>query len=293
MRMKIAVILDEISYRFLDSVETVKAVGMKFVELRIVDGKNIAQLDLDDAIEYEMLLEKRGLKVCALASPLFKSFLPGEEREESVGDQFGFTVNDYSSHLKLVEHLVKLAKIFKTDKIRTFTFWKVRETTDEKLEEIAERLKPAVQRFEKEGLKMIVENEPNCYVQTGRQLGRLLELLDETDVGALWDPGNAKLCGEDEDEGFKVLGSRIFHLHVKDFTLEDGEVRFVLPGHGVVNFENVVKNLAEIGYDGFVSFEFIMGGVGLRDLREVFERFRFLVETFEKAKWERGDDERL
>lgn len=282
--MKIAVILDEISTDFEKAVNVVKDVGMNYVELRILDGKNVAQLRLEEAKEYSGILKKLDLKVCSIASPLFKCFLPGEEKKGEVGDQFGFTINDYNSHLNLVDHLLEIAEIFETDMIRAFTFWKVKETTDEKLIEISRKIEPVLDKFENKGLRMAIENEPSCYVQTGRQLGKLLMILDHPSVGALWDPGNAKLCDENEKEGFESVKDRIFHVHIKDFTLDEGAVKFVPPGKGIVNFEDAMASLFRIGYDGFISFEFILGGVERKELEESFRRFKILVEKYEKIR---------
>jgi glucosamine-6-phosphate deaminase len=80
-------------------------------------------------------------------------------------------------------------------------------------------------------------------------------------VGVVWDPANAFERGEAPDEGHRVLGARVRHVHVKDTVHPAADAPAgthwapVLPGRGVFGPERVLSVLRAAGYDRWVSFE--------------------------------------
>jgi len=87
-----------------------------------------------------------------------------------------------------------------------------------------------------------------------------------------FDVGNVVLYGYPQD-WIRTLGPRIVDMHVKDFKrLEDG-YRWVNLGDGDVDWPEVRKALAEIGYSGTVITELEGGDEAyLRDLSQRFDR---------------------
>lgn len=267
----IGIILDELSPNFQRALSMVKKVGIEWVELRVLNGKNVAQLEIKEAREFGRILKENGLKVCAISSPLLKCFLPGEENLGLVGDQFGFHADEYTSHLDIVDHLMDLAEIFGTPLLRVFTFWKGIETTPLKIGKIAELMTPLATKAGNRGFILAVENEPSCYVQTASQLHLLLEKLDSPNVRALWDPGNAKLAGEDERKGYEEIKDSIVHVHLKDFKSVNGMIEFTLPGEGEVDIAFVMTQLVRSNYKGVISLEPCRGGLTLEELKNSVE----------------------
>lgn len=259
VREKLSVILDEIDADFRKAAAIAKAAGLKAVELRMAFGRNIVELPDSRLREIKEYLESLGLKVCALATPLLKCFLPEEEGKGKVGDQFGFQANDYGSHRALVGRMAEIASLFGVNALRCFSFWATGPLDEARLHRIAELLAPVAEEAGHAGKTLILENEPSCFVKTAKEASRLLSLLGTPWVRLLWDPGNGKLKGEDEEEALAQARRWVEHVHLKDFVSQDREVKFVPPGKGVVDYQTVLVGLREMGYKGFLSFEPCMG----------------------------------
>ncbi|HAF71359.1 MAG: hypothetical protein XD60_1449 [Acetothermia bacterium 64_32] len=257
VREKLSVILDEIDADFRRAAVIAKAAGLKAVELRMAFGRNIVELQDSQLKEIKEYLESLDLKVCVLATPLLKCFLPGEEDKGKVGDQFGFPVNDYMTHKALVGRVVEIASFFETKAVRCFSFWATGPLDEVKLHRIADLVAPVAEEAKKAGKTLLLENEPSCFVKTAKEASRLLSLInnDTPMVHFLWDPGNGKLEGEDEEEALAEAGHLVKHVHLKDFVVQDSKLKFVPPGRGTVDYETVLAGLREMGYEGFLSFE--------------------------------------
>lgn len=259
VRGKLSVVLDEIDADFWKAAAIAKAAGLKAVELRMAFGRNIVELPDSQLREIREYLESLGLKVCSLATPLLKCFLPGEEGKGEVGDQFGFQANDYWSHRALVGRMAEIASLFGVSVFRCFSFWATGPLDEARLHRIAELLAPVAAEAGRAGKTLVLENEPSCFVKTAKDASRLLTLLGTPWVRFLWDPGNGKLEGEDEEKALAHAKGWVEHVHLKDFVSQDSEVKFVPPGRGVVDYQTVLVGLWETGYKGFLSFEPCMG----------------------------------
>jgi len=95
-----------------------------------------------------------------------------------------------------------------------------------------------------------------CYQRATEAVKQILPFGSEM-AGAYFDVGNVLLTGY-PCQWIRILDKRIKRVHVKDFKKSVGTVEgFVDLLEGDVNFENVKKALAEIGYDGYVTAEML------------------------------------
>src|SRR6266436_1739654 len=112
---RIAVINDEISQEF----------GMEWIELRGMWNKNLLKLDAKEIEEARRTFEKNKLRVTDIASPLFKVDWPGAPKSKysPKRDQFhaDFT---FEQQDEVLERSIELAKVFRTDRVRFFDFWR-------------------------------------------------------------------------------------------------------------------------------------------------------------------------
>jgi len=80
---RIAIINDEISQDFGRACEiATREFGMQWIELRGMWNKNILHLDANEVAETRRILEKYGLRVTDIASPLFKVDWKGAPRSK-------------------------------------------------------------------------------------------------------------------------------------------------------------------------------------------------------------------
>ena len=50
-------------------------------------------------------------------------------------------------------------------------------------------------------------------------------------------------------EMFELVGKKIVAIHAKDFVIEDGKVKMVLPGEGMLNYKLIFDLLKKKGMD--------------------------------------------
>lgn len=76
-------------------------------------------------------------------------------------------------------------------------------------------------------------------------------------IGICYDTGNRTFFGYSPKDEILILAERIFHVHVKDKTI-DG--KNVMLGEGAVNFEETFSALHDAGYAGAFTLETSRGG---------------------------------
>lgn len=262
--MELGIITDEVHEDFATACEHIGRWALPWAEVRNVNGKNVTQIDDDEVARAVAAVQANGLKVSAIASPVFKS--PFDEKAQA-GDA-DFSVADavtVDAQLELLERACELAKLFDTNMVRVFTFLRI-PWSEAVVDEIVRRMVRAAQVAARHDVILAVENEPACVVGTGAELGAFFAKLDAAlspelrrHVGALWDPGNALSLGEKEPypEGYEALPKdRLVHVHLKDATAVPATFGTFVPlGEGRVDYAGQFAALRRDGYEGSVVLE--------------------------------------
>ncbi|MCA9189295.1 MAG: TIM barrel protein, partial [Planctomycetales bacterium] len=124
-----------------------------------------------------------------------------------------------------------------------------------------------------------------------------LEALDHREeFGFNFDPSHLHWQGVDPVEFIRAFPNRIYHVHIKDAIttlngrsgilashLNFGDHRrgwdFRSPGRGAVNFEEIIRALNDIGYNGPLSVEWEDSGMnrdfGAAEASEFVRRINF------------------
>ena len=119
-----------------------------------------------------------------------------------------------------------------------------------------------------------VEEVWNKFLLSPLEFARYIDEFKSPWVKAWFDVGNVVLYGYPQD-WIRTLGKRIVELHLKDFKrLEDG-YKWVNLGEGDIDWPEVRKALAEIGYSGAATTELEGGDEAY--LRDVSKRVDRLV----------------
>ena len=93
-------------------------------------------------------------------------------------------------------------------------------------------------------------------ILTGKELYKLLDMIDCPYVKAVYDTGNRVAFGHDLAGDIRLLGDKIAHVHIKD---KDKNNSNVLLGTGLVNFAEVFYALRDINYKEPFTFETTRG----------------------------------
>jgi hexulose-6-phosphate isomerase len=137
---------------------------------------------------------------------------------------------------------------------------------------IRERLLPMAR-----DLKIIIAVEEvwNKFLLSPIEFARYVDDFESPLLRAYFDVGNVVFYGFPQD-WIRTLGSRIVKVHIKDFRLDRQNGRFTWEniGQGDIDWPEVRKALAEVGYTGYVTTE-IRGGDAayLKDVSSRVDRF--------------------
>ena len=184
-----------------------------YLELRSIDGKNVASFTEEEAAAYAEKLAEAGIKVWSIGSPLGKVDITA----------------DLEEHMDKTRHVVKLAKIFGCDKIRMFSFFKAYEEEDK----VVEYLKKMVAIGEAEGVYMYHENEKDIYGDLSERVEVLIDRVPG--LRFIYDPANFIQCGQDMKKAMDTLLPKIGYFHIKDVIRETGELVPAGEGDGLLS----------------------------------------------------------
>lgn len=145
--------------------------------------------------------------------------------------------------------------------------------------QFAERWHPILDVFRECGVRFALEVHPTEIAFDLYTAEMALEAIDHRpEFGFNFDPSHLLWQGVDPAKFIRRFPDRIFHVHIKDAIrtldgrsgilsshLNFGDARrgwdFRSPGRGQVNFEEIVRALNDIGYDGPLSIEWEDSGM--------------------------------
>lgn len=168
---------------------------------------------------------------------------------------------------------------------------------DEGFSLFAERFDPILDEFANCGVRFALEVHPTEIAFDIHTAARALEAIGmREEFGFNFDPSHLHWQGVDPVEFLRAFPDRIYHVHIKDAVvalngrtgilashLNFGDPRrgwdFRSPGRGGVNFEEIIRALNEIGYEGPLSVEWEDSGMdreaGAREACEFVKRLDF------------------
>lgn len=107
------------------------------------------------------------------------------------------------------------------------------------------------------GVDLLIET--NGYLAETTAMADLMERTARPNMGVIWDVHHTvRFYGETPAESVSRIGRYIKHVHIKDSVRgRNGKITYMLTGYGDIPVEEAVKELAGIGYDGFLSYEWV------------------------------------
>jgi L-ribulose-5-phosphate 3-epimerase len=257
---RVAVINDEISQDFGRSCEVIaREFGLEWIELRAMWNKNILNLDAHEVAEARRILEKYKLRVTDIASPLFKVDWPGAPKSafSPKGAQFSADFT-YEQQEDVLERSIELAKVFQTERVRCFYYWRLDDPAPYRAT-MNEKLLAAAGAAGKKGVTLLLENEAACNTGTAAEAAKVLAEVKSPSFMLNWDPGNAASRGEKVfPDGYALLPKeRIGHCHCKDVTkkADSNSYDWAAMGRGIIDWTGQFAALKRDGYHFAVSLE--------------------------------------
>ncbi len=250
MAFKLSGFADEYSMNLSEQIKGFKLLGIDNLELRFIDGVNVSKFTEEQVENVKTELEKAGIGVSAIGSPIGKINLN----------------DDFDEHLALAEKVFKTANTLGVKYIRMFSFYLDGRERDDCFEEVVERIGALLDLADKYGVILCHENEAKIYGESPEYCLKLLEHFGGR-LRAVFDMGNFLLDGYKPLEcGYKLLKDYIEYFHIKDATID----KVIVPcGEGDADIQKIFATFkADFPErDVFISLEpHLVDFVGLKSL---------------------------
>ncbi|NBO92437.1 MAG: sugar phosphate isomerase/epimerase, partial [Planctomycetia bacterium] len=139
-------------------------------------------------------------------------------------------------------------------------------TFDQCWERSTAEIKKAIPDAEKAGVKIAIEVVWNNFITKPEQLIKFVDQFESKWVGAYFDVSNMLKYGVPASTWIRQLGKRMLKFDFKGYSIEKAKAAKddwkgfqVGIGEGSENWPEVLKALAEVGYDGWATAE-VAGG---------------------------------
>ena len=271
--------------------EKAKSFGYDGLELGLPDHLDVRRTDPEYYTQIKDLLNKHNLELNTISSHLVGQAVCDriDERHKGILPEYIWGDGDPEGvRNRAAEELIltaKAAKMLNVDTVVGFTgspiwyllysFPPVSESIiEDGYKEFARRFTPILDEYQKLGIRFALEVHPTEIAFDTFSARRALEAVDNHPAfGFNYDPSHLGYQGVNYVDFIYQFSDRIFHVHMKDVFRSDtpkgvgvfgGHVPFGDPrrywnfrsvGRGKINFEEIIRALNEIGYNGPLSIE--------------------------------------
>jgi len=143
--------------------------------------------------------------------------------------------------------------------------------------QFAESIRPVLDRADRLGVDVGIECEPGLYLEYVAELREWIDRLGHPRLGANLDVGHSQVIGESIPEAVKLLGDRIWNLHVEDIP---GRKHYhMIPGEGTLDWQGLKGALLAVNYRRFLTVELYTHWQNPQEAAE--KSYQFLRGVFE------------
>ncbi|MCK4872033.1 MAG: sugar phosphate isomerase/epimerase [Phycisphaerales bacterium] len=241
-----------------------KRYGFEGVELRGIAGeldiRRLPDFSGDGVVRSRALFEAAGIDIVSV---------------DSSSRLFQVEANELRSSIGEAEEYVALAGRIKAPLVRVFGGYIPEDVTlDEAVARFAHNLRQLGDLAQKMGV--VVASETHDSFLTGRVLSEVMKQTDHESVGVVWDVSNCYWTGEPIERTAALLAPFLKLVHIKDSVFDGRQAHLRFIGDGDVPIRDVLMILSDLGYDGYLSYEWEK--VWQPDLPEPEEAFPQYIE---------------
>jgi sugar phosphate isomerase/epimerase len=238
MSWTLSAFADEAGNSLEEQIAATQEAGLKYLDLRGVDGHNIASLPLEHARNIKEKLDAAGLQVQMLGSPLGKIDI----------------ADDFAGEEEKLRHLAALSPVLGCRRVRIFSYYNAHGASHEEWQAEALKRLSALRDIAREtGLELFHENERHIFGDLGRDVATIAhELRDQKSFFTIFDFDNYNQSGEDVYAVWQVLAPLTDSLHLKDSTRENQHVPI---GQGNGQARKILAEAIAQGWSGPVAVE--------------------------------------
>lgn len=251
--LNLGIVADEINRDFWEAVKMGLQAGIRRYEIRFLTSGRAPMCDESELREIENIRDGEGLEITALSPGLFKWTDTPEKFQQEMATVF--------------PRAVELAQRWNLPALIIFGFCKPNAT-----EEIADTISganppawifAALREVAEEAaaahLNLYIEPEPVCWADSGAAAAKIIQTVNSPVLGINYDPCNdAWMLRCDPIADFDLVAPLIRNVHIKDqldAPVGSGMPRWVMPGTGMMKWEEHLAALKRINYTGPISLE--------------------------------------
>ena len=229
-RLELGLVSDEISPDFNEAARYGSEWGISIFELRVLKTGRIPAVEQSELREVQAVAKGGGLRITALSPGIFKFPLSQTTKlEEELSTTLPKTL--------------ALAREFGASLIIAFGFQREQNEKPELFLRAVDFMSRAAERAGKEGIRIIIENEPGFWCDSGANTAKLIQMVNSPFLRANWDPCNGYGTSERPfPEGYESVKQYIANVHVKD-TKEGSLIRCVPVGEGALDWRGQLAAL--------------------------------------------------
>jgi sugar phosphate isomerase/epimerase len=220
--------------------------GISLLEIRGVDGKNIADISCNEAIAVKEKLDAANISVWSLGSPIGKI---------NIND-------DFDKEIERLRHVLDIGRILGAKCIRLFSFYGT-DGKEEYFAEVCRRLQKYVEVCSEYGIVPCHENEKGIYGDTAEKCLSIHKAV--SGLKSVFDTANFVQCGQNTLEAWDMLEEYVYYGHIKD---ADEEGNIVPPGQGIGNIPVYLPKFVDKGCRVLTLEPHLAEFVGLAGLEE-------------------------
>jgi sugar phosphate isomerase/epimerase len=232
-RLALAVIGDEIGPSLAEMLSFCSEHGVRRLDMRTVDGRNLLGMTVDEVRPLRTALDKAGVEVPTFVSPVLKWAAPGKTAAGGKVD-FAFDPAQCPASDPLA-HAFAIATALGARHMRVFSFLRYAGYAPQDIKPAIDRLVELAQRHD---VIVEMENEPVCNVGSIAELAAFFHAIPaSSNLRPLVDIGNSWSIGQPPtDSEISALAPSVDLIHLKDRNLAqrrtvplgDGEVPWAM-----------------------------------------------------------------
>lgn len=229
---------DEIDAMLQKQMEELEKNDIKFIELRNINGKNVSDHSPAELSEIKKQMQAKGFGVSAIGSPIGKVQID----------------SDLDKHVDYFKNTLEGAKAVGAERIRMFSFYNANKIPHEQYRDLTlkywVKFSEAAKGYD---IMLVHENEHAIYGESPEACLEIINAANCSYVSAVFDPANFVLDGYDTLKAFDILKDHVTYVHIKDAIYSSHKI--VPAGKGEGNIENILNQLKNRNYKGFLSIE--------------------------------------
>ena len=231
-------------------IELFKSIGYDGIEVRVAaDGQiDSEKLTDEEALKIDAAARAKGMEFSCLTS-YYQNFVKMEEREDVIRN---------------LKRVIEIAALLHCPLVRVYggvePFSQPGVWFNDVWSRTVDGIRRTAEYAAKFGVRICIETHIGSLTMSVRDTVRLIEDVNMANVGMLLDYAWVERAGvETGAEAIRKAARHIFHVHIKDWTLESRiplKKKSCLMGEGTVRWQEALEELKKVGYTGYVSDEY-------------------------------------